>query len=156
VLEIDGRSFTQSLAILDYLNDTRALDLVPADAAQAAHVRAIAHTVAVDVHPVCNLGVISHVAAQMPENKSAREEWMQRFIPPGLRAFEALLATHSQTPFCVGNAPGLADICLMPQIYNAERWGIDYSDCPRIIGVVAACNAHEAFVAAHPDRVKPA
>lgn len=156
VLEIDGHSFTQSLAILDYLNETRDLDLLPKDPAEAAKVRALAHSVAVDVHPVCNLGVVGHVSKLLPENAQAKVDWMTHFIPAGLRAFEGLLAGFEQAPYCCGDTPGLADICLMPQLYNAHRWGADVSDCTRIAGVEKACSEHPAFAAAYPDAVKPA
>lgn len=155
VLRIDGHDFTQSLAIVEYLNETRKLGLLPDNHVEKAKARALAHAVAVDVHPVCNLQVIAHVAKLTPENENARAEWMQRFIPPGLHAFEKMLAGFEQSPFCCGDTPGLADICLMPQIYNADRWGTDYSDCPRIIGVRDACATHPAFAAAFPDQVKP-
>ena len=80
---------------------------------------------------------------------------MRHFIRPGLLAFEALLAGFEQAPFCCGNAPGLADICLMPQMYNARRWEVDLSDMPRILSVEAACAEHPAFAAAHPDQHEP-
>lgn len=155
VLEIDGHSFTQSLAILDYLNETRDLNLLPKDPAEAAKVRALAHSVAVDVHPVCNLGVVGHVSKLLPEDEGAKVNWMTHFIPPGLRAFEGLLTRFEQAPYCCGDRPGLADICLMPQLYNAHRWGADVSDCARIQAVETACAAHPAFAAAYPDAVKP-
>ncbi|MEQ9695362.1 maleylacetoacetate isomerase [Shimia sp. SDUM112013] len=155
VLEIDGHSFTQSLAILDYLNETRDLNLLPSDPAKAAKVRAMAHTVAVDVHPVCNLGVVAHVAKLLPEHPEAKVDWMKHFIPPGLRAFEALMGAFDQAPYACGDQPSLADICLMPQLYNARRWGADFSDCPRIQQVETACAVHPAFAAAHPDAVQP-
>ncbi|SHJ56234.1 maleylacetoacetate isomerase [Shimia gijangensis] len=156
VLEIDGHSFTQSLAILDYLNETRGLGLSPKDPAEATKVKALAHSVAVDVHPVCNLGVVGHVSRLLPEVPEAKVDWMKHFIPTGLRAFETLLAEFEQTPFCCGDTPSLADVCLMPQLYNAHRWGVDFSDCPRIQKVEAACGEHPAFAAAYPDAVKPA
>ena len=155
VLEIDGHSFTQSLAILDYLNETRDLNLLPKDPAQAAKVRALAHSVAVDVHPVCNLGVVGHVSKLMPDTSNAKVDWMKHFISPGLRAFEGLLASFDQAPFCCGDTPSLADICLMPQLYNAHRWGADFSDCTRIQAVEKACAEHPAFAAAYPDAVQP-
>jgi len=154
VLDIDGQRFTQSLAILDYLDETRGLGLLPADPVERAHARALAHSVAVDVHPVCNLQVAAY-AVEITGREEVRQQWMQRFITPGMKAFEALLSRWDQAPFCTGDTPGLADICLMPQIYNADRWEADYSDCPRIRAVKAACEAHPAFAAAHPDRNKP-
>lgn len=149
VLDIDGHRFTQSLAILDYLDRTRALGLLPVDAVARARARALAHAIAVDLHPVCNLSVAGHATGG---KDPARTEWMQHFILPGLQAFEALLAGFEQTPFATGDAVGLADICLMPQLYNATRWGVDYSDLERIVAVEKACVTHVAFTAAHPDR----
>lgn len=156
VLDIDGHRFTQSLAILDYLDSTRDLGLLPADPALRTQTMALAHSVAVDVHPVCNLSVIGHVAKLTENAEGVRENWMRRFIAPGLAAFEALLSGFEQAPYCTGNAPSLADICLIPQLYNADRWGADYASCARIIGVKAACDAHPAFIAAHPDNMAPA
>ena len=154
VLDIDGHQFTQSLAIIDYLNDTRDLGLLPADPAMRAKVRAIAQILAIDVHPVCNLSVASY-ATELSGSEDTRALWMKRFIEPGLRAFETMLATFEQSPFATGASLSLADVCLIPQIYNAIRWGADFSDCERIKKVVDACDAHPAFVTAHPDAVKP-
>jgi len=148
VLDIDGHRFTQSLAILDYLDTTRQLGLLPADPAPRAHQTALAHAIAVDLHPVCNLSVASFATSGA---EPARTNWMRHFITPRLKAFETMLARFSQSPYCCGHTPGLADIVLMPQLYNAKRWGADYTNCPRIIGVEAACTAHPAFAAAHPD-----
>ncbi len=156
VLEIDGRQFTQSLAILEYLDTTRKQHWVPDDPAQAAIVRALAHTLAVDVHPVCNLNVVSHVATLVDNAGGAREAWMKHFIRPGLLAFEQQLQAFEQSPYATGNEPGLADICLIPQLYNAIRWEADYQDCSRIVAIQSACESHAAFIAAHPDAVKPA
>ena len=151
VLEIDGLRLTQSLAILDYLDETRSLGLLPADPGQRARARALAHSVAVDVHPVCNLQVAKHASSpQQRRGPDMPKAWMQHFIRPGLQAFETLLEGFSQAPYCTGDTPGLADICLMPQLYNARRWEADFSDLPRICAVEAACAAHPAFAAASP------
>lgn len=155
VLEIDGLRLTQSLAILDYLDRTRALALLPEDPAERARQQALAHAVAVDVHPVCNLQVVAYAAEITGGREGVREDWMARFIRPGLVAFEEMLSTWEQSPYCCGDTPGLADICLMPQIYNARRWGVDISDLPRLLGVEAACADNPAFAAAYPDAVKP-
>ena len=152
VLDIDGHSFTQSLAIIDYLNTTRNLDLLPQDPVQRARAQALAQAIAVDIHPVCNLSVVKHATRG---EEPARTDWMQHFITPGLAAFEILLKGFDQKPYCIGSAPSLADICLMPQLYNAERWGADYSGCPRIIKAANACRDHPAFIAAYPDAVQP-
>jgi maleylacetoacetate isomerase len=147
VLDIDGERFTQSLAILDYLNDTRDLGLLPDDPIGRAKVRAAAHAIAVDLHPVCNLSVAGYATKG---EEPARTDWMTHFITPGLAAFDTLLAGFGQTPFATGHAPSLADICLMPQLYNANRWGADYSNCKRIQTVEAACTSHPAFEKAYP------
>ena len=148
VLKIDGQHFTQSLAILDYLDQTRAMGWLPQDPAGQARARALAYCIAVDLHPVCNLSVmVAATGGQEP----ARTQWMHRFIRPGLEAFEALLAGFPQSPFATGDAPGMADLCLIPQLYNANRWGVAYDDLPRIKSVEAACVALPEFADAHPD-----
>ncbi|MDA5557294.1 maleylacetoacetate isomerase [Shimia sp. MMG029] len=154
-LTIDGQTFTQSLAILEYLNATRDMQLVPQDPAQAAKVRALAQTLAVDVHPVCNLSVVRFATQDMDNPMQASTAWMHHFIRPGLTAFEAQLAAFDQTPYACGDSVSLADICLIPQLYNATRWGIDVSDLPRTAAVKSACDALPAFAAAHPDALSP-
>ena len=152
VLDIDGHRLVQSLAIIEYLDETRGLGLLPDDPAARARARALAHALAVDVAPVCNLSVATHATGG---EESARTDWMRRFIGPGLAAFEPMLGTFEQRPFCTGDAPSLADVCLVPQLYNAERWGVDLAACHRIRAVAGACGAHPAFAAAHPDAVRP-
>ncbi len=147
VLDIDGRRLTQSLAILEYLDETRSLGLLPVDPLARARVRALAYALAVDVHPVCNLSVVVHATGGQDP---ARTDWMRNFIAPGLAAFEALMGGFDQDPYCTGDTLSLADLCLIPQLYNADRWGVDYAGCGRIARVKAACVAHPAFVAAHP------
>lgn len=154
VLDIDGLRLTQSLAILDYLDRTRGLGLLPEDPAARAKAQALAHAIAVDIHPVCNLQVVAYAAEITGGRDGVREDWMARFIRPGLLAFEDMLTGWEQAPYCCGKTPGLADICLMPQIYNARRWGVEIADMPRLLGVEAACAEHPAFAAAHPDAVK--
>lgn len=149
VLDIDGHRLTQSLAILDYLDTTRGLGLLPDDPAARARHTALAHSIAVDLHPVCNLSVAGYATKGA---EPARTDWMRHFITPRMAAFEVLLAAYDQTPYCCGTAPGLADIILMPQIYNARRWGAAYDGCARIKAVEAACTDHSAFADAHPDR----
>ncbi len=155
VLNIDGHSFTQSMAIIDYLNTTRGLGLLPDDPAERAHVQALAQSIAVDIHPVCNSSVVAHVSALLDERSKARENWMDRFITPGLAAFEELLKRFAQQPYCTGRSISIADLCLIPQLYNADRWGASYKNCQRIQAVARACEIHPAFIMAHPDAVKP-
>jgi len=154
VLEIDGYSMTQSLAILEYLNDTREITLISTDPVSAAQERAIAHAIAVDIHPVCNVSVAAYAVRQSGRDET-RFEWMQRFIAPGLAAVETMLHMRPETAFAHGDAPGLIDICIMPQLYNADRWGVDVSTHMNIMRIAKNCAAHPAFQAAHPDAVKP-
>lgn len=146
-LEIDGLVLTQSLAILEYLDETRGLGLLPRDAALRARVRTAAMALAVDVHPVCNLSVVREATGGQ---EPAQTAWMRRFIRPGLVAFERLIGA-GPGPFAFGAAPTLADLCLRPQLYNADRWGVDHADLPRIMEAKAACDAHPAFRAAAPS-----
>ena len=131
-------------------HDEDAHTLLPSEPADRAKVTALAHCIAVDLHPVCNLSVMRHATGG---EEPVRTEWMRHFIRPGLEAFEVLLAGFEQTPFATGSTPNLADICLIPQLYNANRWGVEYSDLSRITAIEKACAAHDAFKAAHPDMV---
>ena len=153
-LEIDGHLFTQSLAIIEYLNEAHNLSLLQDDTALRTKIRALAQTLAVDVHPICNLSV-AKFATEVSGSEDTRLLWMKRFIEPGLQAFETMLADFNQTPFATGNSVSLADVCLIPQIYNALRWEADFSGCTRIQSVLKACELHSAFKKAHPDAVKP-
>ena len=148
VLDIDGIRLTQSLAILEYLNDTRGLGLLPLDPKEKAFGRALAYSIAVDVHPICNLSVMRHATGGQDP---ARTDWMHHFIRPGLVAFEKLLESSNNKTFCSGDAPGLADICLIPQLYNARRWKVDYSDLKRICTVERLCEELPAFQNAKPE-----
>ncbi|AUX77479.1 MULTISPECIES: maleylacetoacetate isomerase [Sinorhizobium] len=156
VLDIDGERLTQSLAIVEYLAETRAAGLLlPADAKGRQRVRALSYAIAMDIHPVCNLGVVAHVMAGAADGEAVRLAWMQKFIGEGIAAFERLLDHPSTGSFCHGDSPSLADICLVPQLYNARRWQVDLSRCPRIAAIDARCAEIDAFARAHPDRAKP-
>ncbi|WP_299912058.1 maleylacetoacetate isomerase [uncultured Paracoccus sp.] len=148
VLEIDGLRLTQSLAIVEYLDETRDLGLLPARPADRARVRAIAHAIAMDIHPICNLGTARH-AVSASDGAITMEGWMQHFIGKGLGAVEAMLPGGD---FCWAEGVTLADLCLMPQVYNAERWQVDLADMPKIRQVAETLAAIPAFAAAHPDR----
>lgn len=156
VLDIDGLRLTQSLAIVEYLNETRNGSLLPADAAGKARIRALSHVIAMETHPVCNPYLVNHVLKLANGDDPMRIEWMRTFIRKGLSAFEKLLVHSDTGNFCHGEKPGLADICLVPQVYNANRWGADISDMPRLSAISSRCEALPAFAAAHPDRYQPA
>lgn len=153
-LSIDGHLLSQSLAIVEYLDETRGLNLLPADPALRARIRAIAYAIAMDIHPICNTGVINHVTALVGEVENTRQAWMRKFIGEGLVAVEALLAALPG-PYSCGDRVTLADICLVPQVYNARRWSVDLSGMPRIVAADAVLSALPAFADAHPDRFQP-
>ena len=142
-LEIDGLVLTQSLAIIDYLAETRGLALLPNDPARKARVRAAAHAIALDIHPVCNLRVAKHASTQAG---ITMESWMQTFIGPGLDAFAKLI---DPGPYSFGNHITLADLCLMPQLYNARRWNVPVP--PDLTKIETELARLPAFAAAHPD-----
>lgn len=154
-LHIDGHVLTQSLAIVEYLNATRPVRLLPEDVLGQARVRALSYAIAMEIHPVCNLRVMDHLATLVSEPDAARSAWMKKYIGEGLDAFETMLETRQKSAFCHGQAPTMADICLIPQLYNATRWEVDWSQHRRIAAIAANCQTIPAFVAAHPDRYKP-
>ncbi|WP_299548151.1 maleylacetoacetate isomerase [uncultured Tateyamaria sp.] len=149
VLE-DGSVLTQSLAILDYIEARwPEPSLLPADPVARARVQAAAHTVAVDVHPVNNLRVVTHLCDAYGADTDEAMAWMRHWMVEGFTAFEALV--QDDTPFAFGHAPDLADLCLVAQVYNAHRWGVDLTPFPKVQRIEAACLNVPAIAAAHPD-----
>ncbi len=145
----DGTVLTQSMAILEYLE---ALypdpQLLPRDPLAAAQVRAAAVVIASDIHPVNNLRIGKRLG-QMGHAQDEIVEWMRHWMCVGFAAFQALLPEKST--FCFGEAPGLADICLIPQLYNAHRWGCDLSPFARLTAIETRCLDLPAFAAARPE-----
>ena len=153
MLEVDGHRLTQSLAIIAWLDATRpAPPLLPADPADAAHVQALALTVACDIHPLNNLRVLQHLTGPLGQSEAAKAEWIARWIGEGFAALEALAAPRAGR-FLFGDAPTLADICLVPQIYNARRFGVPLDAYPLLVRADAEASALPAFAAAHPDAI---
>ncbi|GLQ35999.1 maleylacetoacetate isomerase [Amylibacter marinus] len=146
-LEIDSEMLTQSLAIIEYLDETRTLGFLPKDPLSKARVRALSYAIAMDIHPICNLSVAKY-AHQASDGAIPNPQWMGHFITKGLRAYEAMLA---QGPYSYGAQITMADICLMPQIYNATRWEIDLIPMPKIRAIAERLQNIPAFAQAHPD-----
>jgi maleylacetoacetate isomerase len=163
-LDIDGHMLTQSLAIIEYLEDTRpAVRLLPADPVMRAQVRTAALSIAMEIHPVCNLNVGNHVAelvgGEPPQKDAVKKAWMQHFIRKGLLATEALVVALKTTnphsgPFLCGAEPGMFECCLVPQIYNVQRWEVDASDLTNLLAITEACAGLDAFAHAAPEHVK--
>ncbi|OCC00593.1 maleylacetoacetate isomerase [Labrys sp. WJW] len=152
-LEEGDFRLTQSLAIIEWLDETRPEPkLLPGDANARAEIRAFAQVIACDVHPLQNLRVLDYLKTNFAADQAALDAWCQRWIVDGLAACEALLARRAPSTFCFGEAPTLADICLVPQMFSAQRFGADLSAMPRLRAVHAACEALPAFADAHPVR----
>lgn len=150
VLEDGPVRVRQSLAICEYLEETRPEPaLLPADPAARAHVRELALLVACDIHPLNNLRVMQELGRRHGVEGEARAEWMHHWMAQGFDAFEAMLEGGGD--FCHGGAPTLADACLVPQLYNAHRFGLDLAQWPRLRRIEAACMALAAFQAARPE-----
>lgn len=152
-VEIDGLTLTQSLAIIEYLNDTRG-GFLPDDAGGRARVRALSYAVAMEIHPICNLRVGRYVEAASG-GAVTMKGWQQKFIGEGLAAVEVMLDHPATARFCHGDRVTMADLCLVPQVYNARRWEVDVTSFSRISRIVAELEAIPAIAAAHPDKVKP-
>lgn len=152
-VEIDGLTLTQSLAIIEYLNDTRG-GFLPEDAPGKARVRALSYAVAMEIHPICNLRV-GRFAEAASGGAITMQGWQQKFITDGFRALEAMLNHPATGRFCHGDRVTMADLCLVPQVYNANRWGVDVTEFPRIAQIAANLAEIPAIAAAHPDKVKP-
>ncbi|MEP7457235.1 maleylacetoacetate isomerase [Phyllobacterium sp. SB3] len=154
-LVLDGQPMTQSLAIIEYLNETfPEAGFLPTDAPGRQRVRALSYAIAMEVHPVCNMNVAAHVVSLTGDGDDVRASWMRKFIAEGLTSFELMLDRSGTGMFCHGDTPGMADFCLVPQIYNARRWGADIGSLERINVIAERCDAIPAFAAAHPDQVK--
>ncbi|SAI57650.1 glutathione-S-transferase [Bordetella ansorpii] len=152
---VDGDlTLGQSLAIIEYLDETHPQPaLLPADAAGRARVRAIALTLACDIHPLNNLRVLKYLKHDLKVDEEAKNGWYRHWIDVGLGGLEQMLAGSPQTGrFCHGDTPTLADLCLVPQIFNARRFDCDLSAFPTLVRIDAACQALKAFQDAAPER----
>lgn len=143
----------QSLAIVEYLDELwPQTPLRPESAADRARVRALAEVVACDIHPIGNLSVLQYLGSECGVDKAQREQWSRHWIERGFAALETLLAEDdARGRFCHGGQPGLADLCLVPQVYNARRWGVDMQRFPAVSAVDAACRELDAFTQAAPE-----
>ena len=151
MLEIDGQKLTQSLAIINYL-DLRYPNqpLIPASAAERAHVVAMALAVACDIHPLNNLRVLKYLKNELGHSQDEIDAWYRHWIEEGFPALEAMAAPQAGK-FLFGDAPTGADVCLVPQLYNARRFNVPLDAYPTLLRAEENANKLDAFVRAHPD-----
>ena len=152
MLEIDGHRMTQTMAIVGYLDQKFANQpLVPAAAETRAHVIALCLVIVADIHPLNNLRVLKYLRGELGHSQEEVDRWYAHWISEGLPALEAL-AKPQAGAFLFGDAPTAADICLVPQLYNARRFNVPIGDWPTLLRAEKNANKLEAFAAAHPDR----
>jgi maleylpyruvate isomerase len=152
----DGTAVTQSMAIIEYLDEAAdGPPLLPGDAAGRARVRSLSQMIACDIHPINNLRVRNHVRDLLPADPSAQAVWMDKWLTAGLNAIEARLSRETETGrFTHGESPTMADACLVPQLNNARAAKKDISLWPTIERIAAACDALPAFTEASPARLE--
>lgn len=151
----DGTTLTQSLAIMEYLDEAypHTPALLPADATGRARVRAIAQAIACDIHPLNNLRVLNYLVQKLDVPDAGKTAWYQHWIAQGFAALEALLAQSPDTgAFCHGDQPTLADCCLIPQIYNARRFQCPLDTFPTLQRIDHHCQTLPAFIQAAPEQ----
>lgn len=158
VLETNERLLIQSPAILEWLEETYpAPALLPAEEPLRSRVRAFSMVIGCDIHPIQNLRILNCVADLTPDKRDAREVWARKWIEEGFAALEAMANEGGAggAGFLFGAAPGWAEIYLVPQMYNARRFGVDLAPFPRLVAADAAAQAMDEFADAHPDRFAP-
>jgi maleylacetoacetate isomerase len=153
VLESDGLVLPQSLAIIEYLDETQpGAPLLPADAPGRARVRALSQMIASEIHPVNNLRVLKYLGEELKAGQEQKNAWYRHWVGLGLGALERqLVGNPASGRFCHGDTPGMADCCLVPQLYNARRFDCDLSAYPTIAAIDARCADLPAFRDAHPE-----
>lgn len=148
----DGNIIGQSTAIIEYLEETQSGQaLLPTDPLSRSQVRSIVNHIACDIHPLNNLRILKYLRAQLTADKAQVAQWYAQWINSGFTSIETLLS-QGKGQFCFGESAGMADCYLIPQVYNALRFGVDLSQYPFILSTYAHCNTLEAFRKAHPDQ----
>ncbi|TMO61003.1 maleylacetoacetate isomerase [Pseudoalteromonas aurantia] len=148
-LETTQGVLTQSLAILEWLEETH-LDtpLLPSNSWEKAQVRSFCYAIASDIHPIDNLRVLKYLSGELTATDEQKSTWYRHWIIEGFSSLEAILGEHD---YCFGDKPSLADICLVPQVFNALRFKVDMSLYPKISAIYARCNSLQAFIDAAPE-----
>jgi maleylpyruvate isomerase len=154
-LALDDRQvLTQSLAIIEYLDEVHPRPpLLPASPVDRARVRGMSQIIACDIHPLNNMRVLQYLEGPLAQTPSIRDGWYRHWIEAGFAALEDMLGRDpARGRFCHGESPTLADVCLVPQVFNARRFSVDLSAYPRIVAIDAACRELAAFASAAPEK----
>ena len=147
----DGAVLTQSVAIIEYLDEIYPNPpLLPAEPVARARVRAMTQAIVSDIHPLNNLRVLRYLEDKLTLDKETRDTWYRHWVSVGFDALERWLTRDALGPFCHGDSPTLADVCLVPQVLNARRFSVDLNAYPRILAIDAACHELPAFQATAP------
>lgn len=154
LLEDSDDRVSQSTAIAEYLEETYPSPrLLPMDTLRRAEVREIQNIIGCDVHPLQNLRVLNYLRSTFQQDDTGVEAWCRHWIGTGLSGVEKLAENHSKHGrYCVGDLPTLADVWLIPQLYNANRFSVDLDPFPVITGIAEHCATLDAFAAAHPSK----
>ncbi len=153
MLDVDGMKISQTLAIIDWLDATQPEPrLIPSDLEARAAELSKALAIIADIHPINNLRVLKYLKNELGLDQTAIDQWIRHWISTGFSSLETM--ADPAKPYLSGDAPGLADCCLVPQMYNARRFETPLEAFPRLVRIDAACAALPAFRAAHPDAVK--
>jgi maleylacetoacetate isomerase len=153
MLEVSDLRLTQSLAIIEWLDATYPEPrFIPSDPTERARIMALAYVIACDIHPINNLRILKYLKGEMAQEQQVVDNWYRHWIGEGFAALEAM--ADPSKPFLSGDAPGIADICLIPQMANARRFDTPLEAFPNLVRIDADCCAIEAFRRAHPDAVK--
>jgi maleylacetoacetate isomerase len=152
LLDVQGEMLSQSMAIIEYLDEMHpAPALLPADALSRARVRALAQSIACEIHPLNNLRILKYLVHDLQVGDEAKNQWYRHWCREGLEAFERQLERLPASRYCLGDTPTLADCCLVPQIFNAERFEVNLEGLPLTMAAYHACMALPAFQRAHPS-----
>ena len=152
LLEVDGQQLSQSMAIIEYIDEKHPSPaLLPADALGRAKVRALAQSISCDIHPLNNLRVLKYLVKELKTDEETKNTWYRHWCREGLNAFEKQLHQLPASMYCYGNTPTLADCCLVPQIFNARRFDVNFDGLPRTMAAFDASMALPAFQKAQPS-----